>query len=350
MNTEKGLHEKMYSFENANTSFVQAAKCKRFKPEVLAFSMDKEDNLLEIAEEIKDLNYHWGDYRIFKVWEPKERLIMALSFRDRVAQHMIVNQIVPVFERGFYYHSYACRTGKGMHAASNTLYSWMYKTMIIDGRRMYAFKGDISKYFASIPHDRLKEEIRRYIGDKKALLLIDEIIDHNGILPDGVGIPVGNLSSQLFANVYGNILDKYVKHVLKIPLYVRYMDDFIILCDNLAILKEWAARIEEFLLEEMGLHINPKSTILYAGNGIDFCGYIHHPEHRTVRKASVRRLKQDVKELEAGELDAETFDRRYQSRLGHMGHADTYHLTKSIEYELLFWEYEKQSKALGLAS
>ena len=177
---------------------------------------------------------------------------------------------------------------------------------------------------------------------------MDEIIDKNGILPDGVGIPVGNLTSQLFANAYGNRLDKFVKHVLHIPYYIRYMDDFVILTPNLNQLKKRVKRIEEFLEKEMALQINPKSTILYAGNGIDFCGYIHHPNYRKVRKASVRRLKNDVKHLEAGELDKETFTRKYESRLGHMSHADTYHVTKSIEYELLFWEWEQTQNGIML--
>ena len=124
------------------------------------------------------------------------------------------------------------------------------------------------------------------------------------------------------------------------------MDDFIILSPDLNQLKEWEKRIEEFLEEEMKLHINPKSTILYAGNGVDFCGYIHHTTYRKVRKGSVRRLKKDVKHLKAGELDRETFNRKYQSRLGHMGHADTYHVTKAIEYDLLFWEFEQTQSDL----
>lgn len=346
MKTVKGLHEKMGTFENANTSFHQAARCKRYTDEVLAFSMVKEEELLRATEEIQNLTYKQGEYKIFKVFEPKERLIMALPFYDRVVQHMICNAIQPVFENGFYYHSYACRSGKGMHAASDTLYQWMYETEVKQGLRMYAFKGDISKYFASIPHDKLKDENRRYIGDKKALMLMDDIIDNNGILPDGVGIPVGNLTSQLFANVYGNRLDKFIKHTLHIKYYVRYMDDFIILSPDLNQLKEWEKRIEEFLEEEMKLHINPKSTILYAGNGVDFCGYIHHPTYRKVRKGSVRRLKKDVKHLKAGELDRETFNRKYQSRLGYIGHADTYHVTKAIEYDLLFWEFEQTQSGL----
>lgn len=340
MNTVKGLHEKMGTFENANISFSQAAKCKRFTEEVLAFSMVKEEQLLRAKEELQTLSYEQGEYKVFKVFEPKERLIMALPFYDRVVQHMVCNIIQPVFEQGFYYHYYACRKGKGMHAASDALYKWLYETEVKSSLKMYAYKGDISKYFASIPHVQLKDECRRYIGDKKALALTDRIIDHNGILQDGVGIPVGNLTSQLFANVYGNKLDKFCKHVLHIPLYIRYMDDFIILTDNLEQLKEWVKRIEEFLEMKMLLHINPKSTILYAKNGVDFCGFIHYADHKKVRKQSMRRLKKSVKAYELGEIDQEAFTRQYESRLGHMGHADTYHITKAVEYELMFWEWE----------
>ena len=347
MNTVKGLHEKMGTFENANISFNQAARCKRFTEEVLAFSMVKEEELLRAKEELQTLSYEQGSYKVFKVFEPKERLIMALPFYDRVIQHMICNVIQPVFEQGFYYHSYACRKGKGMHAASDTLYKWLYETQVKSGLKMYAYKGDISKYFASIPHDNLKEENRRYIGDKKALVLMDRIIDHNGILKDGVGIPVGNLTSQLFANVYGNKLDKFCKHVLHIPLFIRYMDDFIILTDNMEQLKEWVKQIEEFLEMEMLLHINPKSTILYAKNGIDFCGFIHYADHKKVRKQSLRRLKKAVKSYELGEIEKDAFTRQYESRLGHMGHADTYHITKAVEYELMFWEWERMEATVA---
>lgn len=170
---------------------------------------------------------------------------------------------------------------------------------------------------------------------------MDDIIDHNGILPDGVGIPVGNLTSQLFANVYGNKLDKFCKHTLHIHYYIRYMDDFIILTDDLQQLKEWIKRIEEFLETEMLLHMNPKSTILYAKNGIDFCGYIHFADHRKVRKSSIRRLKKDIKAYEAGQIAQDEFTRKIESRKGHLSHADTYHITKAVEYELLFYEWER---------
>jgi hypothetical protein len=348
MNAVKGLHEKMGTFDNANISFHQAEKNKRFTDEVLAFSMIREEECLRAAHEISTLTYKQGPYTVFKVYEPKERLIMALPFYDRGVQHMICNAIQPVFDARFYYHSYACRTGKGMHAASDTLYQWLYELEVKEGLRLYAFKGDISKYFASIPHTPLKDECRRYIGDKKALFLIDEIIDHNGILPDGVGIPVGNLTSQLFANVYGNRLDKFCKHELHIVYYIRYMDDFIILTPDLEQLKEWVKRIEEFLETEMLLHLNPKSTILYAANGIDFCGYKHFADHKKVRKRAIRTIKGNIKAYEAGELSKEEFMRKYNSNMGHLGHADTYHIQKAVEYELLFYEWENMEKQIAV--
>lgn len=141
------------------------------------------------------------------------------------------------------------------------------------------------------------------------------------------------------------VLSKKMTELGCIPYFVRYMDDFIILSDDLEQLKEWVKRIEEFLENEMLLHINPKSTILYAGNGIDFCGYIHYADHKKVRKSSIRKLKQDVKAYELGELPPEEFNRKYESRKGHLGHADTYHIAKAVEYELLFYEWERLEAA-----
>ena len=343
MKTAKNIHPNICTFENANTSFGQAAANKRFQPDVLAFSFDREPELLRACDELRNLTYKQGPYTVFKVWEPKERTIMALPFYDRVVQHMIVNEIEPIYEKSFYYHSYACRKGKGMHAASATLSKWMYETICLQGRKMFAIKGDISQYFASIPHERLKAENRRYIGDRKALYLMDEIIDHNGILPDGCGIPVGNLTSQLFANVYGNILDDFIKHTLHAKYYVRYMDDFIILSDNLEELTEWFKRIEEFLNEHMKLRLNPKTKIIYANDGVDFCGYVHFAEYTKIRKASVRRMRRNTKLYKAGEITKEDFQKRFQSHKGHLSHADTWHMVKAAEYDLMFWEWENMA-------
>lgn len=312
-------------------AYHKARKCKRYRPDVLEFEANREDNLLHAIEVLKDGTYQPGEYRVFKVWEPKERIIMALPFFDRVIQHMIVNFIEPIFEKRFLFHSYACRKGKGVHEASKTLSKWLYELEVVQGKKIYAIKGDIHQYFQSVSHDILKAEIRRYISDKALLKILDRIIDHNGIFPPGVGIPVGNLTSQLFANVYLNKLDQFVKHELKVKYYVRYMDDFIILSEDPAELRRILAIIEEFLRRESRLELNPKTTILAAKNGINFVGYIHYKDHKKIKKDAKRRLKKLLNAFETGEVELEYFDRSIESRLGHMEHADTYNYIRETK-------------------
>lgn len=297
----------------------------------MEFEANREDNLFHAIEVLKDGTYQPGEYRVFKVWEPKERIIMALPFFDRVIQHMIVNLIEPIFEKRFLFHSYACRKGEGVHEASKTLSKWLYELEVVQGKKIYAIKGDIHHYFQSVSHDILKAEIRRYISDKALLKILDRIIDHNGIFPPGVGIPVGNLTSQLFANVYLNKLDQFVKHELKVKYYVRYMDDFIILSEDPAELRRLLAIIEEFLRRELRLELNPKTTILAAKNGINFVGYIHYKDHKKIKKDAKRRLKKLLNAFETGEVELEYFDRSIESRLGHMEHADTYNYIRETK-------------------
>lgn len=309
----------------------------------MEFEANREDNLFRAIEVLKDGTYQPGEYRVFKVWEPKERIIMALPFFDRVIQHMIVNFIEPIFEKRFLFHSYACRKEKGVHEASKTLSKWLYELEVVQGKKIYAIKGDIHHYFQSVSHDILKAEIRRYISDKALLKILDRIIDHNGIFPPGVGIPVGNLTSQLFANVYLNKLDQFVKHELKVKYYVRYMDDFIILSEDPAELRRILAIIEEFLRRELRLELNPKTTILAAKNGINFVGHIHYKDHKKIRKDARRRLTKLLKAFETGEVELEYFDRSIESRFGHMEHADTYNYIRETKKTI---EELKERKAV----
>ena len=324
-------------------AYHKARKCKRYRPDVLEFEANREDNLFHAIEVLKDGTYQPGEYRVFKVWEPKERIIMALPFFDRVIQHMIVNFIEPIFEKRFLFHSYACRKGKGVHEASKTLSKWLYELEVVQGKKIYAIKGDIHHYFQSVSHDILKAEIRRYISDKALLKILDRIIDHNGIFPPGVGIPVRNLTSQLFANVYLNKLDQFVKHELKVKYYVRYMDDFIILSEDPAELRRLLAIIEEFLRRELQLELNPKTTILAAKNGINFVGYIHYKDHKKIRKDARRRLTKLLKAFETGEVEVEYFDRSIESRFGHMEHADAYNYIRETKKTI---EESKERKAV----
>lgn len=242
------------------------------------------------------------------------------------------NVLEPIFDKRFISQSYACRKGKGMHAASDTLKEWLYEwNRYHPDQPLYAIKADIHHYFQSIDHAVLKTEIRKVIKDAGVLALLDRIIDHNGNMPDGVGIPVGNLTSQLFANIYLDALDQFIKHELGVEAYIRYMDDFVILSPDKEQLRSWLARIEQFLREELRLEFNPKTTILAAKNGIDFVGYKHRATHRKVRKDSIKRIKRTIKKCESGKITKEQLQKSIQSWTGHAGHADSYNLRKKIE-------------------
>lgn len=326
------LSEAMADYGNVQKAYNKARKCKRYRKDVLMFTTDKEENLEKVRNAILNLDYEPSEYRYFKVYEPKERLIMALPFYDRVIQHAINNVLEPIFNKRFIFHSYACRKGKGMHGASDELQGLLYNWQKFHpDQPLYAIKADIHHYFQSINHDVLKAEIRKAIKDTGALKLIDRIIDHNGNMPEGIGIPVGNLTSQLFANIYLDKLDKFIKHTLGVKDYIRYMDDFIILSPDKDQLREWLAAIERFLQDELKLELNPKTTILAAKNGIDFVGYKHRATHRKVRRDSIKRIKRTIKKCECGKITKEQMQKSIQSWTGHAGHADSYNLRKKIK-------------------
>lgn len=331
MKTEKHLMERICTPENAMLAYMKARRTKRTHEDVIRFEKHREENLIALTEELRSGSYEQGKYYIFTIHEPKERLIMSLPFRDRVAQHMIVNVIEPIFDKRSYEHSYACRREKGIHRASAKLRQWLYEMESIQGRRVYAFSGDVHSYFASINHDILMAEIERYIGDTQLLGILHGIISHNGIYPPGVGDPVGNLTSQLFANVYLNILDRHILDEIKPAHYVRYMDNFVPLDDDLGKIKYCYEEIPNFMHERMALEINPKSSIVAARNGIDFVGFRHWPEMTIMRKSVTRRMTDLLRQFENEETDITDFENSFNSRIGHMSHADTYKLIKGFE-------------------
>ena len=218
-----------------------------------------------------------------------------------------------------------------MHKASDTLTTWIYN-LSFAGKPLYALKADIHQYFKSIDHERLKRIIRRGIKDPETLGLLDLIIDSGG--EGGKGIPVGNLTSQLFANIYLDTLDKFIKETLCVKHYMRYMDDFVILSPDKAYLRELLQDIEAFLCSELALQLNPKTAIFNSKNGIDFCGYRHWPDHKKVRKSSVKRMRKRIKRYRKGWLSKEQLDKSYQSWLGHVQHADTHCLRGKMAAEI----------------
>ncbi len=328
------IYSKIYDFENICIAHKKACKCKRYNDEVLEFGSKLEENIINIQNHLMWKSYECGEYRKFKVYEPKERLVMALPFKDRVVQHALNNIIEPIFDKSFIYHSYACRRGKGVHQASQQLTEWLYNMNLSHGENIYFIKADISKYFINIDHEILKKIIRKKIKCEDTLHLIETIINHNGTEGELKGIPVGNLTSQLFANVYLNELDKFVKETLKIKYYMRYMDDFLIFSSNKEELREILALTTGFLQTNLKLTLNPKTGIFKAKNGVDFVGYRHWYTHKKMRKANLKRIRNKIKKYNKmysnGEIDFEKVNRSVQSWLGHIKHANTYNIRKKI--------------------
>lgn len=342
------------TFENAEKAYKKARKCKRYRQEVLRFTADKEAELLELIESLETGTYKQGSARRFVVYEPKKRNVYALPFRDRVAQHMINNAIEPVIEKRFYYHSYACRKGKGTHKAAEFVQECI-RNLSFEGQRVFVLKGDIHKYFDSVNHEILKGMLCQIFKDKELLKLLFYIIDSYGVntgIPADEdileemyytgtkeeayfnGIPVGNLLSQLFANLVLNKLDIYVKDDLKEKLYARQMDDFIIVGSDKEKLEKTLREIEAFLKNELKLQLNPKTQILDAKNGVDFCGYRIYKDHKKLRKRSVKRIKAAIKAYRHGKIIKEKLLKIFVSWEGHAEHADTYMLRQKIREQI----------------
>lgn len=347
MKTYKNLYQQIYDFENLHRAYLQARRCKRYKGDVLRFSANLEDNLINIQNHLIWKTYQVGRYNYFKVYEPKERLIAAPSFIDRVVHHALCNIIEPIFEKSMIYDSYACRVGKG--TLSGVLRTTRFlRDATRQWDRVYCLKADIRKFFPSIQHDSLKKILRRRISCPDTLWLIDAIIDSGG---SNVGLPIGSLTSQLFANICLNELDHQVKDVYRVRYYVRYMDDFVIFHNDKTYLRDLLAEISDYLFSPLCLTMNAKTQIFPVGpRCVDFLGYRIWPEYRLLRKGNVRRVKRKFKKYQClystNEIDLDVVDSAVKSWLGHAKHADTYRLRSKTMSSLLLSRQEDMCRRI----
>ena len=327
----KRLYPLIYSFDNVYAAYLKARRGRRYDGEVLWFSMRLEDELTQLYHELATETYRTGEYRTFIVREPKRREVAALPFRDRVAHHAICNVIEPRFDKTFIAHSYACRSGKGTHAGANQLTAWL-RRLHRQGVAPYVLKADVRQYFASVDHEVLIAILARKIACERTLDLLARII--RGAGRDGRGIPIGNLTSQLFANLYLNELDQFVKHELRARYYLRYMDDFVILHPSKAQLRQWRYAIATFLGDRLRLTLNGRTRMFPASQGIDFLGYRIWRTHRLLRKRSVRDMRRKLRRFERqrarGDVSLEHIRASVQSWIGHARHANTYTLRRRM--------------------
>lgn len=280
MKRAKGLIERVADPENLRLAFWKAQKGKRAQREVIEFRQNLGDELASLRGEFLTGTYHPGPYRRFRIHDPKEREICAAPFRDRVAQHALMNVCHPVFESYQIHDSYACRVGRGTHRA-------VERAQHFARRHDWFLKLDIRKYFDSIDQSVLKELLLRRIGDREVLRCFWRIIDSYETEP-GKGVPIGNLTSQYFANHYLAVMDHYVKEMLRCRGYVRYMDDFVLWDEDKAALKAMGREIIDFLQRSLALEVKPV-VLGNCARGMTFLGYRVFPEG--IRLASRSRLR-----------------------------------------------------------
>ncbi len=337
------------AFPNLLAAARKAQKGKRFRDNVLRFNFHLERELLRLQDELRTKDYRPGPYRTFEIKEPKTRMISAAPYRDRVVHHALCAVIAPILERSFIHDSYANRSGFGTHRALRRFTQFARSSRFV-------LQCDIQKYFLSIDRDILKKILRRKIKCLDTLWLIDIIIDAGSAqevparyfpgdelfspLQRRRGLPIGNLTSQFFANVYLNGLDHYIKEQLRIEKYLRYVDDFALFDDDRELLRDVRLAIETYLAG-LRLKIHPvKSQLFETRQGANFVGFRVLPDRIRVRQENLRRARRRLRRMQAaysgGQRTQQEISQSVRSWVAHLAHGDTWRLRERIFADLVF--------------
>jgi hypothetical protein len=339
------LYPQVYEWNNLMRAWRKARRGKRGQPPAATFEANADWNLLALQLELQERRYQPGPYTSFTICEPKRRLISAAPFRDRVVHHALCNVIEPLFERRFIHDSYANRQGKGTHAALDRCQQFAR-------RYRYVLQCDVEQFFPAVDHALLMNTIQSVIVDPDLLGLCQTILDSGrGVLSASYamryfpgddlfaaarprGLPIGNLTSQFWANVYLNPFDHFVKRELKCGAYLRYVDDFLLFADDKATLWAWRQAVIERMaglrltLHEARCHPQPVTE------GIPFLGFRVFPTHRRLKRrtgiAYRRRLKYLLAEYQAGRIPFADVTASVQGWVNHARHGQTYGLRKHL--------------------
>lgn len=314
----KNLFDSVISKDNLWSAYRKASKGKRSTAGFLQFHANEAANIAALHNALALGTYKPGTPRVFVVHEPKPREISALPFVDRVAQHALCNAIEPIFDKVFVPQSYACRAGKGTHSAAIAVQAMLRKTP-----GAWVLKTDFSKYFASIDRQILHLEIRRKISCPRTLELIGRFI-----APHGVGLPIGNLTSQLAANIYGHMLDRWLLHSVGISRFARYMDDVVVIGHSCEAMRLLQAQMESFAASKMHLKFSHWS-VQPMSRGVNFCGYRIWPTHKLLRKRSVFAAKRNISRYTKA-ADKQKLVQFLAAWRGHAQWANTHNLLKHM--------------------
>jgi retron-type reverse transcriptase len=335
----------VWDFENLYQAYRKARRGKRGKPGTATFEFGQEEELLRLQDELRSLKYTPGAYHSFFIHEPKRRLISAAPFRDRVVHHALCRQIEPIWENCFIYDSYANRVGKGTHRAIDRCQQFSRKFR-------YVLQCDVRQFFPAIDHAILEQELHKRIHDDQVLWLCSQITASGiGVLSEAYemvyfpgddlwaalrprGLPIGNLTSQFWANVFLNPFDHFVKRDLKCPAYLRYVDDFLLFSDSKEQLWQWR---DEVIRKLAGLRLTihtERAQVYPVSCGIPFLGFRIYPTHRRLKRrkgvAFQRKLHSNILAFAAGELTLEQLKAGIQGWINHVRYADTWGLRASI--------------------
>ncbi|MEK7103645.1 MAG: reverse transcriptase/maturase family protein [Patescibacteria group bacterium] len=276
---------------------------KKKREDVALFQAHLMDNVMDLQMSLAEKTYNHGAYHAFTISDPKPRQIHKATVRDRLLHHLLYQELYWYFDRQYIYDSYSCRVAKGTHRAIYQFATYGRQVSRNNSRTCYVLKCDIRKFFASIDHGILKSILARYVQDSDILWLLSQVIDsfHTDGRPK-VGLPLGNLTSQLLVNVYMNEFDQYVKRRLQVRNYIRYADDFVVIDKCKEYVETLLLLFKQFLDEHLHLSLHPdKVFIKTLASGVDFLGWVHFPRHRVLRTSTKCRMVRRLKEFPSKE-------------------------------------------------
>ncbi|MDR0300836.1 MAG: reverse transcriptase/maturase family protein [Treponema sp.] len=290
MKRQNLLFERIVDYNNIRLAFLKALRGNRSSPQAVSFCQNLDKNLCVLRDKLSALNPGWGGYTSFLITDPKLRTISTAPFEQRIMHHAIMNILEPILERPLIWHSYACRKGKGTHAAAKYAFRQCK-------HNPYFLKLDVRKYFDSIDHEILKTQLRHLIKDARVITLFDGIIDSYETTP-GRGVPIGNLTSQFFANMHLAFLDHHILEILHPSAYCRYMDDFVLWSTSKEQLKDMCAKINDYVKENLNLTLKPP-VFGSSTSGLPFLGFLIKEKGIYLMRKSKRRVTGRMLEITA---------------------------------------------------
>jgi RNA-directed DNA polymerase len=299
---------------------------KRSKKDVLKFQEDLSVNLANLYQDLRNKTYIHGGYAAFRVADPKPRDIHKAGVRDRLVHHLLYQELYPYFDRRFVYDSFSCRNGKGIYKGLERFKYFAEKVSRHNTTTAYILKGDIKKFFASIDQQILLSILKKQIIDQDIIWLIESVLVSFYSLRHGIGLPLGNLTSQLFSNIYLHELDAFIKQELKIKYYIRYADDFVIMSGDKKYLLGLIPKIDEFLNNKLHLSLHEKKVYIKTYfSGLDFIGWVNFPSYRRLRTSTKRKIFTKMRYYPRSETAS--------SYRGLLSHGNTYKIRKKLGME-----------------